>query len=261
MASFLNLPAEIRNMIYRYCLVQNQTLIPYKEHYPLSKADLAFRKDLPTVALLQVCKKIETEAAAVLYGQNVWRITSKSCPGVISSAGKTRSSIWERRASMFRNVVIVFDQQDVDRDELYKRTLELHKSYSDFEVNGHNLLQNLTGFRRSSQMHTQGDLIMAQSWDRRFYLAYGMGYLTLITFDLSRLFCPMGCCRKETILSMFDDFLYAFDDIWAAINTDLKYRVKGIRVEELDEVLRDLDLPKILAERFTMIQSDSHSLS
>ena len=161
---------------------------------------------------------------------------------------------------MFRNVVIVFHQQDIYREELYQRTLQIHRSHSDFENDGHNLPHFLSGLRRTSSMHTHGNLIMSESWERQFELAHGMVNLASITFDLSKFFCPTGCCRKETMLSMFNHFLYEFDT-QAAIKSDLKYRAKGIRPEEWEEVLRELDSPKIIAERFKMIQSDSYSVS
>ena len=69
MATFMDLPLEVRNMIYECCLVKNSTLVPFKEFYSLRPKDLAFRKDLPTVALLLVNKTIEAEAAAIFMAK------------------------------------------------------------------------------------------------------------------------------------------------------------------------------------------------
>lgn len=255
MARFLDLPAEIRNMIYRYCLVKNHTLIPYKEHYPLSKADLAFRKDLPAVALLQVCKTIEAEAAAVLYGQNVWRITSKVIYRVDPWYEELEDSVWVRRAIIFKHVVLVFDQQDVDREELYESTTFFNRVHSDIEADGH-----IPGHGdRLGFMHFRGEVITEDSWERKFNLAQEMKNLASIIFDFSRLFCSVGCCRRQPLLNLLGNLLDTFGGAQKLVDTGLKVQMKGIREEEWNEVLREIKWSQTVVERFTIIHTDSRS--
>ena len=257
MAAFLELPTEIRNMIYRYCLVKNRTLIPYEEYYQLSKADLEFRKDLPTVALLQVCKIIETEAAEVLYGDNTWRVTSKDGSLDSSLLAKREINVWNRRPSIFKHIVLVFDQQDVDREELDKRTLQFHESGPDFKAYGEvSSLDN-----RSRFMHTQARSIMRHSWGQRFMMIYDMTHLASITFDLSRLFCHAGCCRKEPLVYLINEFLFTFYKFQRFVDPSLKVQLRGIRDEEWNEVLPIFVISPELAEQFTILHTEPDSVS
>ena len=220
----------------------------------MSEADLAFRKDLPTVALLQVCKTIETEAAAVLYGQNVWRVTSKVRSRVDSPLEEDlENSVWVRRANMFRNVILVFDQQDVDREELYDEATWFHRVHSEFEADG----RSPCPISRREFMHSQGVVIMETSWGRKFVLAEEMTHLASIIFDFSRLFCSLGCCRKEPFRKLLGSFLDTFDGAEGFVDRGLKVQMKGIRVEEWDEVLQGMGLSQTVGGRFTIIHTES----
>ena len=124
MTGFLDLSREIRDMIYALALVVEDVIVPYSEFYPLSDEELSFRKNMPTTGLLGVNKLIGAEAAEVFYGKNTWRITS-------DFPGAARHVFFKRQRHLFRRVVIVFSQGNVDPRGLHNRT---ESEYEDQEA-------------------------------------------------------------------------------------------------------------------------------
>lgn len=84
--SFLDLPRELRDKIYRLALVQHPPNIEFaaKTHYSETSNSVVrehhfqrFRKEvLPWLGLLRVSKQINREAASIFYGENEFRFTS-----------------------------------------------------------------------------------------------------------------------------------------------------------------------------------------
>ncbi|KAF2007703.1 hypothetical protein P154DRAFT_996 [Amniculicola lignicola CBS 123094] len=72
---FLDLPAELRNKVYRYCLVSNQ---PFHFDHPSNFCRSS--------ALLRTCKVIHSEACSVLYGENKF---------VFDRNRSTRAPFWQ----------------------------------------------------------------------------------------------------------------------------------------------------------------------
>ena len=63
--SFLDLPPELRNNVYRYCLVSPRRLQVYKRLGPACS-----NRTTLTPQLLVCCRQIRDEATAILYGEN-----------------------------------------------------------------------------------------------------------------------------------------------------------------------------------------------
>ena len=187
-------------MIYEYCLVKNSTLVPFKEFYPLLAEDLAFRKDLPTVALLLVNRTIEAEAAAIFYGKNVWRVSvNKTCilPLPSHPAAGPPSNLWQRRGSLFKNVILVFDQRDVCSDEVMSDTWLTHYNTG---------AQLMTPEQRRNAMHDEIESNVRFYWSLKFDSVYHMTNIRSLTLDVKRAFCHMGCCRTEALQWMLETF-------------------------------------------------------
>ncbi|KAF2214187.1 hypothetical protein CERZMDRAFT_4825, partial [Cercospora zeae-maydis SCOH1-5] len=95
--SFLDLPPELRNNIYRLCLA-----VPGSVHIrpePESKqpcidaqTTFANRTSLFAPGLLRSCKQIKHEAISILYGENVFHIRDMSVgrPFFLQMAGSVR---------------------------------------------------------------------------------------------------------------------------------------------------------------------------
>lgn len=190
MTGFLDLSREIRDMIYELCLVVDEVIIPYNELYPLDAVDLGFRKNMAAVALLCVCKIVESEAAEVLYGKNTWRITTKF---------PSKKSIWRRRARLFKHVVMTFSQRDVDPESLFIRSQEGQDSYDDTDSETDEPARQRDSME---SMHDNVEYIMFQSWYTRINCMYRMPSLISVKLDVSRLYCYAGCCRRSTLKSL-----------------------------------------------------------
>ena len=209
MTGIKSLPREIRNMIYEYCLVKNYTLVPYKEYYPVYNPNLeAERNDLPTVALLRVDKTIGAEAAEVFYRKNVWRVTAHV--SYIRNPLRDRyneasvRTLWHRRATLFKHIVLVLDQRDMCMDAYHDATFIHDYRKTSYTVEQHR-----------EHLHAEAEQIMKESWRDKFgYICY-MENLASMTLDVNRLFCHMGCCRKqilECFLAEFSTVHYVSED-------------------------------------------------
>lgn len=184
MPNFMDLPREVRATIYEHCLVVRDPIAPYAENHWLSPADLAFRKQMPTVALLAVNKTIEFEAAAILYGKNVWRITAK--PAFIPY--QNDDSLWFRRAQLFKSIVIVFDRNDFESTEWFETVRRREHQNAD----------------RPSKtdvfnMHNAAENILWQTWQSKLGFMWAVSDFASAVFDVNRLNCPTYYYRRRML--------------------------------------------------------------
>ena len=192
MIEFMNLSREIRDMIYTLALVVDDVIILYNEFYPLNAEEMAFRKNIPTIGLLGVSKLVEAEAAEILYGRNTWRITC-------NVKGVARNRVWEdtiflRRAFLFRRVIIVFSQGDVDPYEyrcLTEVSYEEHRT--EYRTDEDEFKEEDEDLRES--LHYSSIIIMSNSWRSRCRALFTMSNLVSIRLDVYWLYCHTGCCR------------------------------------------------------------------
>ena len=202
MAGFLDLSREIRDMIYKLCLVTEKVIVPFKEHYPLDRVkDIGFRDNMPTVALLGVSKLIGAEAAEILYGKNTWRITSEA-PDYYHAgeAGYLNDvQLWKRRAGLFRHIYLVFNHRDIDPDK-YSHQIEWE----------HEDLENSQETSRTQQwilqdtLHGRADDLMKDTWHDKLEFLPKMPNLVTVQIDVAKLYCSSGCCRKEVLKALLE---------------------------------------------------------
>jgi len=99
MPNFMDLPREIRNMIYVQALVSEKILVKEEEE---AENDLDPRinprKSAPT-ALMQVSRTLNNEANVIFYSLNTFRLSSS-----YSISGKP--SIFNSHATLFRRVLV-----------------------------------------------------------------------------------------------------------------------------------------------------------
>ena len=243
MVGFLSLPREIRNMIYQLALVVDEVLTPYNEHYPLKEKDLAFRKRLPTVALLGVSKLVQLEAAEYLYGGNTWRISSIA-PTLFARStlfGNERYvTMWNLRADYFKNMVTVFDQQDIDREDMHYQMCWLRKSEPE-----------LSSEKRMQEAHSLGEVLMADSWYNRMHALALMPNLESLSVEVGRLACHPGCCRKETLRDLMQYFVEVLE-YWPGkeahslenrVKVGLELSISGLDGQQEEHILKASKFP------------------
>ena len=143
MSAFEKLPREIRDLIYERCLLFDGEIIPFpreherealrrrrqgadptrptagqgwmrKDHknaflgYSNSKGERWQTENKPCVALLGVNSTIRDEAANILFGKNVWRLSSRVY------VQDDRYHLWDTYAKYFRHIVAKFHVHDID---------------------------------------------------------------------------------------------------------------------------------------------------
>lgn len=143
MPAFENLPREIRDQIYEYCLLYSGEIIPFpRAHerelskrsrqleedtklraghiprqkvvrnaflgYPKVKREALQTESKPCISLLGVNSMIREEAARILFGKNIWRLSSR----IYTKDDRYR--LWETFAKYFRHIITTFDTRDTD---------------------------------------------------------------------------------------------------------------------------------------------------
>ncbi|KAL8919008.1 MAG: hypothetical protein Q9172_005185 [Xanthocarpia lactea] len=77
---FMDLPPEIRNAIYEYCLVVPCEIVPYPTDAEKQDEAMAPKYEKPAVNLTEVSKTVRDEARVYLYGKNLWRLSLQPDP-------------------------------------------------------------------------------------------------------------------------------------------------------------------------------------
>lgn len=165
-------------MIYEYCLVVNYELNPHPTDYE----QYAIQRPLPRkpdVALLEINKQIRDEAAIVLYGKNIWRVSHQSNVLV-------QPEIW-RKVSLFRHVVVSFDFRDLHSSHLLEISLAVLKSRRSMETEADEV-------SASTIIHAKRRFDLQSPWMAKMRWVGAM-HLKSIVLDFSNALCPNGCCR------------------------------------------------------------------
>lgn len=126
---FLDVPPEIRDIVYEHCLVIPGEIVPYPSDFERQSEMMTIKYETPTVALLQVNHQIRDEARVYLYGHNLWRLSYQSGPPL-------STAVWEANLPFFRHITISFDHRDLT--PAGSRELES-------QLPGGNILQSGTG--------------------------------------------------------------------------------------------------------------------
>lgn len=191
MSHFLRLPREVRDLIREYCLVVEGILdpcIPYYEEKNLENA-----KCKPETALLRVNRCIGDEAAQVLYGKNVWRISYKEDdPSWPNTRGPIRKNIYK----YLRNAVLRFDSRDVDHESI----MAISRARFNGELDPN--FVHITSQRDAEYIHTLRELKLLKAWTWKTQLVDRVDRMELkfVVLDFSNCFCPSGCCRLFSLM-------------------------------------------------------------
>ena len=191
----LSLPREVRDMVYHLCLVVEYVIVPYP-----TKNEIKFRGPSPCVALLGVNKTISAETRPILYRHNKWQIGLSSFDS---------GSIYYLNPSFFEHVVLKLsgdDDQETDRMSTISR---MHDDLSEeFLHNSRGLTEAWRTAVRKREIHSRLLGEVEFWWEEKTAIVSGLHYLRSITIDVSRLFCPSGCCRFEIFKA------YPFPSLW-----------------------------------------------
>ncbi|KAL8806450.1 MAG: hypothetical protein Q9182_001365 [Xanthomendoza sp. 2 TL-2023] len=131
---FMDLPPEIRNFVYEYCLTVAGEIVPYPTIAERFDELMTPKYEKPAVALLGVSRKIGDEARPHLYGNNVWRISYQARPFL-------PTTVWDMNLCYFRHVTTSFDHRDITPEYLRAYCEKLAHRHS-YRINAFSLARS-----------------------------------------------------------------------------------------------------------------------
>ena len=206
-SAFMRLPPEVRNMIYGYCLVVEGCITPYKENYTRITSQEPTSHDF-AIGLLAANKAIRSEAAAIFYGKNIWRITTRKIYveyHIINAPGSTDDEdftpIWTIHAALFRRVLVRADRYDTVGYDSPNPVYLNSRANSKIPLT-----------KRMKSAHADNFDLMQFYWGTLFSIVLEMPYLISVTFDVDSLLCLNGCCRLQLLRNFFVFFSKCWGD-------------------------------------------------
>ena len=205
--NFLVLPPEIRTRIYEYCLCVRGSIVPYPEPFKTDyRTDC--RDPMPAVALLALNKYIRHEALPVLFGKNVWRITS-----IYVKLNENGDTLWSRYGFLITHVVQLYSYRDttaLESTNIRKFVHAYPNKYPDM-------------FERNYKIHYEEISDLRSSFTRIGWGSHHIRNVKIFEMDIEELFCPRGCCRIGMADMLFK---------WTTDASHVKVIVRGVRSEK-----------------------------
>ncbi|KAL8806451.1 MAG: hypothetical protein Q9182_001366 [Xanthomendoza sp. 2 TL-2023] len=197
---FLRLPAEIRNHIYRECLLVEGIINPYPLYYQDQRI-VPGGQVRPSVALLRVSKQVECEAQAILYGENTYHLNLEASFTERDRFRPIIRPLWKRFMVpgfdyRIGHVIISFDFRDLDQiclGSLYSSRVWAELLSRPGTAGNHSVAT------RSENAHTHRSSLLNQIWLWKInvltFLVMSKQPIKRLTLDFSNCYCPGGCCR------------------------------------------------------------------
>ena len=211
-STFEKLPREIRDQIYGYCLIHDGEIIPYptvdevkqieesggtpakrcimrkfikyKDREHRSCAEIKYATDWPSIALLGVSKDIREEAAVLLFGMNVWRLSFRR-----PRTNGEETEFWWAHLKHFRHITTHMSSNDAGT------MVDVIKD--------HRLEQKLSGWSERKLMksiHNESRLELKRTfWWKHDLIERMIPTLKSLVIDIKNLYCPRGCCRHALL--------------------------------------------------------------
>ncbi|KAI4185612.1 MAG: hypothetical protein L6R41_004015 [Letrouitia leprolyta] len=188
MIALTTLPSGIRFHIYKFCnVIVDGEIVPYPTSASydsvcvLGGYQVSRKLD---VALLAVNKQLRDEVSPIIYGQNVWRMTS---PTVAPRSPWTGHDVFRVQPLLFRYIVIDFDGEDVSREFKRQVIAQAWQKYGDMMDNA------ACKAAVSRSVHHKSCRHLRALWAFQTRLIQDMD-LKVLTCNLQQCFCPNGCC-------------------------------------------------------------------
>ena len=210
-SAFEKLPREIRDQIYGYCLIHDGEIIPYPtvdevnqieasggtpakrciireiedvERELRSCAEIKYATEWPSIALLGVSKGVREEAAILLFGINVWRLSFRQ-----PRRHEEDIIFWRAHQIHFRHITTHMSSNDAGTMVGIIKTQRLEGKLAGWSHR--KIMKSIHNESRDDLERTfwwKDDLI------RRMIPA-----LKSLVIDIENLYCPRGCCRDALI--------------------------------------------------------------
>lgn len=192
MPNFMDLPREIRDIVYEKALCVKGSLAPYKEGYHVPDD---YDGPAPALTILATSKQIRDEALPVLYGKNTWRVTSGApYPPSLNYNTMVRSqTIFLKFGHLIRKVVIDYSFQESSSQD---RTWDVEDAHQ----------HGTTQEQRLDILHEAAIDGLTASWDEKNHCLSGMDNLTSIAINIKNLYCLSAVAETAS-----------WDDCWIIV--------------------------------------------
>ena len=202
MTGFLNLPLEIRQIIYDFSLVTAKVIRPHVSLFEV-ETGLEVSKELKNelaMGLLSVNRLIREEARIVFYGSNVWYLSARFRYYESEDWSLHHfSPLWTANIQLFRRILINFDMREAHT----KDTLAVAKhNYSTFNYHHVEQKENYT----QHYHHDDIQILTMIAWARKLDLLHSMS-LSSLDILVNDCYCPATCCRLVVPLLLDPAFL------------------------------------------------------
>ena len=204
-------------MIYRCCLIYDGDIIPHPtidEREQIRKsggkaakkylrrgdirrptnrdlrscAGITYATDWPSVALLAVSKEVREEAAKLLFGLNVWRLSY-----VEPWTERNEDAIWRTYQSYFRHISTHMSMNDTTN------MLHIIK-----QTRADRTLGNWSRIQLKNASHEKRLAHLAHGFEWKHEILAFMNLKSMV-FNVENLLCPHGCCRRRVLHSLCEE--------------------------------------------------------
>ena len=191
--NFLGLPREIRDQIYKCCLVAEFDIVMHPEEYEISDVPSFWVDSQPCVSLLQLNWQIYRETFPVFYGKNTFRMPTDV----------QYNTIYQKYGQYIHHITVHLDYREVTDAEKQAIAIAEHMAPDTA------FAPTRPDAARWRHIHKRHLDLMTSKWQpRRNFIRLHMTALDTIKLDLSWYYCPGLCCRKAIIYSdLFHQFV------------------------------------------------------
>ena len=233
---FMDLPAELRNMIYTLCLVVDHVTtfkargelhiesgLPHHSRYRL-------KAETPMVRLFEVSRPVRLEAAKIYFAANHFILspTREAWPWLKHSKKLNHpffNTLNDLAAGNLSSLTLSFDMRIQDIAELRDTTDTQGWSFR------HGYLRDHDSDAKADELHRVGDIFLPQTWREMLNHLNGLR-LRLLELDLTYTYCVFGCHRK---IDTFAGLLREQDSLLSAE----RVRVIGTRSDDERQILEN----------------------
>lgn len=225
MAGLMSLSTELRQLIFGYCnLLVNGEIVPYP-----SSQDVCVQTGLLggtrasqklDVALLAVSRQIRREAAEILYGRNIWRLTVQPLVGI-------GQHVFRAQPLMFRHVVVAFDMSPITPEFLQQIIASARcRTANEKDIEHRRWLISI-------QVHDACNTRWRVLWQNQFLLTLSAMDLQTLECDIKSCYCVSGCCR------LIGSRISWHNLTAQGHNTSINVIIKGAERPEEEKAIRD----------------------
>ncbi|KAL6708833.1 hypothetical protein ACN47E_002240 [Coniothyrium glycines] len=193
---FLDLSAEIRNMIYEELVVVGEVHYNDKSRFAVDAQDSYVGRQKPDLTLFRVCNQIYFEAESLYLRKNTFSLPGNfhlySPFSRLEDIAMLNKDSWlfsGRGLALVKNIRVNFASEYITYDNA--------DLWLDYDIeNGEGAMQKLSVYDRTEIVHEwKEDIAIQYYFLQHCALSLLSPRMERVELDFTRSFCDMGCCR------------------------------------------------------------------